>query len=182
MTTPPSNQPAPSLGPVLHRTYSSLVQGDVDLIGHIAYALYKRDKLKFCDQYEKAAGRQPTREELDVFIRGCNLDTRLSGYRSEAEVLLERFAEFQLEEAVAQLEDDYNKKLRTKLQEGKSWLRVIGEALVGNVAVALVWATLVLVFYVNKVGGDRVLKELSTLDVKSDAPALGAPSASSATK
>ena len=96
--------------------------------------------------------------------------------------MLERFAEFQLEEAVAQLEDDYNKKLRTKLQEGKSWLRVIGEALVGNVAVALVWATLVLVFYVNKVGGDRVLKELSTLDVKSDAPALGAPSASSATK
>jgi hypothetical protein len=179
----PINQPASLARPVVHRTYSSLVQGDVDLIGHIAYALYKRDKLKFCEQHQAATGNPPTTPELDIFIRGCNLDTRLSGYRSEAEILLERFAEFQLEEAVAQLQNDYNEKLLTKLQEGKSWTRVIGEALVGNFAVALLWAALILAFYVNKVGSDRVIKEVTSLDVKSGSPSVVVPdTAASAAK
>ena len=32
-------------GVVGHRTYSALVEDDTDLVGHVAYALYKRDKL-----------------------------------------------------------------------------------------------------------------------------------------
>jgi len=33
-----------------HLTYAKLVNDEGDRAGHVAYALYKRDKLKFIDQ------------------------------------------------------------------------------------------------------------------------------------
>lgn len=155
--------------PVQHKTYSALVPKDDDLVGHVAYALYKRDKLKFCEDYAAQNGGKPAGDpELAIFIQAANLATRLQGYRTEAERLLETMAEYQLEEAIEQIQADYNEKLLRKLSEAKSWGRSVLEALLGSVVVALVWGALVLVLYTNKVGPERVAKEIFGIDVRAD--------------
>ena len=161
---------APTSGPagfesISHSTYSTLVRGDADLIGHVAYALYKRDKLKFCDAFASKYGRRPSTDEVGVFIASSNLDTRIDGYRSQAETLLERMTEYQLEDAVTQIKADADASLLRKLSQAKPWGRSIAEALVGSVVVAVVWAALVLVLYTNKIGVDKVAKEIFDVDV-----------------
>ncbi|NML13858.1 hypothetical protein [Azohydromonas caseinilytica] len=153
--------------PTPHTTYSSLVESDADLVGHVAYAFYKRDKLKFCEHIRATHGRSPTQQEVDVFIQTCNLDTRLQGYRAEAEVLLERFTEYQLEDAVEEVRRESNERLAAKLSESKSWGRSIAEALVGSLFVAMMWALLVVLLYANKVGTDKMAKDIFSIDLNS---------------
>jgi hypothetical protein len=159
--------------PPAHKTYSSLVQAEDDLIGHVAYALYKRDKLAFVDSIKGNLNRPPDEAELAIFIVGCNLPARLQAYRAQAELLLERMTEFQLEGAIQEVQRLEREEYVAKLEKGKSWMRVIAEALVGSVVVAVVWAALVLVLYTNKIGADKVARDILSIDVTAK-PASGA--------
>ena len=145
---------------ISHTTYSALVQNNADLVGHVAYALYKRDKLKFCESFEVKHSRAASEDELSAFIHTCNLEARLNGYRAEAEKLLETMAEFQLEEAVKEIDRQKTEELARKLSESKSWLRSIAEAIVGSIVVALIWGALIFAVYANKFGPDRVFKDV----------------------
>lgn len=173
--------PAPEpRAPVVHRTYSSLVQGDFDLVGHVAYALYKRDKLKFCDEARARSGTPPTSDEIDVFIRTCNIDTRLIGFRSEAERLLESFTEFQIEDVTKEIQRQADEALLEALSRGKSLWRVVGEALLGSVAVAVVWAGIVVIVLLNKYGPSHVIDIVTKVEVTSTPDTMVSPKPSSA--
>lgn len=164
--------------PVDHKTYSALVPNELDLIGHVAYALYKRDKLKFCEEFRTKNGAPAGDAELSIFIQSANLQTRLQSYRTEAEGLLETMTEYQLEDAIAQIQADSDEKLLRKLSEAKSWGRTIAEALLGSFAVAVFWAALVFVVFANKVGVERMAKDIWNVDIGSSPqpakPASGA--------
>lgn len=160
-----------------HRTFGLLVQDDTDLVGHVAYALYKRDKIKFCDAELARTGQAATSDAVDAFIRACNLDTRVSSYRSEAERLLEQMTEYVLEDAIETIKRESQDELLEKLAQGKSWLRAIAENVVGSIVVALIWATIVLVVATNKVGADKVLGDVFDKDVADRKPATAASSA-----
>jgi hypothetical protein len=172
MIPPASEEAASQIG---HRTYAALVRDDADLIGHVAYALYKRDKLKFCDQ-ELARTKLPaTQLAIDTFIRGCNLDTRIAAYRFEAERLLEQMTEYVLEDAIEKQESEYQDRLVRELSASKPWSRTILESLVGSVVIALVWALIVVVISTSRVGFDQVLGDVWNKDIR-DRPAQTSPS------
>lgn len=160
-----------------HRTFSSLVQAENDFIGHVAYALYKRDKLKFCDQEsQRIGGGPPDPSVVDAFIRSCSIDTRIAAYRVEAERLLEQMTEFVLEDATTKLQEQFQEELVQKLREGKSWWRVIAESVVGSVFVAFVWAAIVVAIQMAKIGPDQVIGDLMGKEIKDKAP-TAAPAA-----
>ncbi|GAB3047176.1 hypothetical protein [Stenotrophomonas tumulicola] len=69
----------------VHLTYAKLVNDEGDMAGHVAYALYKRDKLKFIEAFRLEKGRHPSSVELEAFVVTANLALRVSAYRSEAE-------------------------------------------------------------------------------------------------
>lgn len=157
----PASEDGSGKGPAIaHNTYSSLVQADDDLVGHVAYALYKRDKLKFCDDVARNQGRAPSADELSIFIRSSNLETRLQGYRTSAEALLGTFTELQLEEVVGKIEADADQRLLRELRASKSWVRVIQEGLVVSIVVALVWTVLVAALYAARIGPQKMLSEV----------------------
>lgn len=166
---PRSGVPSPvaPVGVVLHKTYTALVKGDADLVGHVAYAFYKRDKLKFCDGVKSNKGRSATTEEIDAFIQVSNIDTRLDSYRSEAEKLLARVTELQLEDAVEEIQRDSNAKLARKLAEAKSWGRVCQEAIVGSFIVTALWALLGWCIYFSKANSiEQVAKDVFHVDIQ----------------
>lgn len=71
--------------------YKTLVTGPGDMVGALAYALYKEEKIQFIAEFEKAHHREPTDAELACFHQTSNLPARLASYQDRAQGLLEDF-------------------------------------------------------------------------------------------
>lgn len=131
-----------------HSTYSLLATNQTDMIGHVAYALYKRDKLLYCQRVHERHGRAPTDAEVQGFIDSTHV--RLESYRSEAEDLLGVFAaeafDGQLQEEIARVEGEY----RDKLEERRGFWKGVRENVVANLAAALITAGLILIVLLTR--------------------------------
>lgn len=163
--------------PNSHATYAALVQSDADMIGHVAYSLYKRDKLKFCEATASKRHRPVTREELDVFIESANLPTRLDSYRSEAENALQNFAQEVLTVELDGAEREFHRKLADELKVARSFWRAVGENLVANILAIAVTALVVLVLYGSRIGFVQLMGDVFGYEVK-ERPAVPLPQSS----
>jgi hypothetical protein len=77
----------------------------IDLINHVAYSLYKRDKLAFVTVIDEAYKRIPTKDEMGAFCMGSLLPDRIAAYRNEATELSRAFSEEVLSEAEIEVDD-----------------------------------------------------------------------------
>jgi len=143
-----------------HLTYAKLVNDEGDMAGHVAYALYKRDKLKFIDAFRLDKGRRPTEDELEAFIVTANLSLRVSAYRSEAEQSLEVFAQEVLGESTREIELRYQGELCRRLAERRSLPRAIAENLVANLLAAAVVALLAVILYGSRIGFANLIADV----------------------
>jgi hypothetical protein len=69
--------------------FESLVTSDADIVGLVAYSIYKQNKHDWLVAFEKAKGRQPNDGELSAYILGEGTPRRLAIYRHLAEATLE---------------------------------------------------------------------------------------------
>jgi hypothetical protein len=86
--------PAVEAGPHYNPIYEKLVDesGDgADLVGLVAYALYKRAKRNWARELRARRQRKPTAEELDAYVDTWTAD-RLEGVKSEAGAALAEYA------------------------------------------------------------------------------------------
>jgi hypothetical protein len=77
--------------------YSKLVEGDSDLIGHIAYSLYKKSKIEYIEK-KKTDGEALTDAELMPFNDFSSSQSSIDSYKIKAELILQGFIENVLEE------------------------------------------------------------------------------------
>ena len=68
--------------------YEKLVKDDSDLVGLIAYAIYKKHKIEFIEAIRNNEQRDPTEDEYQAFAISSNVDSQLLKYRTDAEQLL----------------------------------------------------------------------------------------------
>lgn len=142
---------APAEAPAVHKTYSAIVQDPHDLVGLIAYSLYKRQKLDFVEAHQSEHGCKPTADELKVLYQLVNMPDQIEALRTRSATLLEQVTEVVLEEAVQEMQKDFQAKLTSELKATKNFWRAVGENVVANlVAGALVILALVL-FYLSQV-------------------------------
>jgi len=87
-TNPPSDQ----AGGRAKGIFGALVSGDHDIVGLVAYALYKQSKLDWMGAFEKGHGRAPNEVELNSYIVGEGTSRRLATYRHLAETALENWS------------------------------------------------------------------------------------------
>lgn len=161
-----------SSGPVVHRTYAVFVQDKDDMVGHVAYALYKRDKLNFCESVRERHDRDATSTELDAFIHAANLQTRIQAYRVEAESALETMCEASLEVTFDQAQAAMDAELVRQLKEAKSWWRAVGENLVANLLAIAVTTLLVVLVYVSRYGGMKLLADTFGYEIREKPAAI----------
>ncbi|WP_194787916.1 hypothetical protein [Pseudomonas sp. UFMG81] len=84
--------------------YTDLVQSDVDLLGMIAYALYKRQKIEFIQGWRDRLGDDPSEVDRQHFHEISNSRYQLETYRNQAGELAEDFLNTSLEERAQELE------------------------------------------------------------------------------
>lgn len=68
--------------------YREIVTGDDDVVGLIAYGIYKKHKIEFITKVKNTLGREPTAEEFGSFIAASTTESQLRNYRSQAEIML----------------------------------------------------------------------------------------------
>jgi hypothetical protein len=68
--------------------FKKLVTADDDLVGLVAYGLYKQNKYDWLAAFEKSCGRRPTAEESRAYVVGEGTSRRVATYRQLAESAL----------------------------------------------------------------------------------------------
>ncbi|NHQ87490.1 hypothetical protein HA050_15335 [Iodobacter sp. HSC-16F04] len=88
--------------------YKELVQGPDDVVGALAYVLYKQQKIAFIETINTDLNRPPSEDELRSFHTYTLLPETLQGFTDRAEALADQFLEI---------------ALATKLQQAETLLR-----------------------------------------------------------
>lgn len=86
--------------------YSKLVDGKEDIIGHVAYSLYKGDKRKFIESYREKHGKYPTNDDVEKFVESVTIDTSIERYKMEAYGIISSFLSYALDETTDRIEKD----------------------------------------------------------------------------
>ena len=68
--------------------FASLVKGDSDITGLVAYSIFKQNELDWLQEFRTAKGREPTESEADSYIIGESTPRRLATYRHLADATL----------------------------------------------------------------------------------------------
>jgi hypothetical protein len=68
--------------------FTSLVKADGDIVGLVAYSIYKQNKLDWLLAFQRAIGREPNEQENMAYIIGEATPRRLATYRHLAESTL----------------------------------------------------------------------------------------------
>ncbi len=69
--------------------FGSLVTEDSDVVGLVAYSIYKQNKHDFLVAFSKARGREPNEVELTAYTMGESTPRRLAIYRHLAQATLD---------------------------------------------------------------------------------------------
>ena len=90
--------------------YSQIVEDDTDVIGHIAYALYKEQKIKFIEKKKDGdAEKHLSEEDWHHFNEVTCTDENIQRYRLQATEILQNFVDDALKETIKQIESDTKK-------------------------------------------------------------------------
>lgn len=123
--------------------YSALIKGDDDLVGHIAYSIYKSKKVAFIKDFKDQKLKEPSESDLESFHDTSR--QHLDSYLLEAKEILHTYTqatlsdyatgiENQAKEKVATARQNYITKLETSAERMKPrfWPGVI-QSLVGSI-------------------------------------------------
>ena len=68
--------------------YEKLVTSEDDVLGLIAYGMYKQHKIEFISKIKEDNNREPTQYEYNSFFAASTTESQLNNYRNQAEALL----------------------------------------------------------------------------------------------
>ena len=69
--------------------FTSLVTGDADIVGLVAYSIYKQNKYDWLQAYSRLQGRMPEPAEVHSYLLGESTARRLATYRHLAQAVLD---------------------------------------------------------------------------------------------
>lgn len=96
--------------------YSRLVENEFDVVGHIAYSIYKKQKIEYIEK-QKELGQEPTDSDLIPFNTLSSSNTSIETYRMKAELIVQGMIDNVMEEAIADIEEQAVKKQANILSE-----------------------------------------------------------------
>lgn len=174
--------------------YSRLVTAPDDIIGIIAYARYKQQKIEWITAFkEKHEGSDPGDVDLEPFHSLTNTETALTGYRRQAKEILDEYLSKSIEQASLEISESYNEILlgelknvearyadatrplmgqflsfaKSELKEMKPgfWSGVTQNVL-ANIVILIITALILLVLWSLKASPAQVLGDVFGYDVK----------------
>jgi len=91
--------------PAYNPAYERLVQSDDDLVGLVAYGLYKQSKRDWIKRFFDRNGASPSNEQLMDYVDRYS-DVDLMRFRDQAEDMMLRFAEVMVEDRAPAIREE----------------------------------------------------------------------------
>lgn len=110
--------------------YKELVTAEDDLVGLIAYGIYKKHKIEFITKIKKEYDREPNEGECQSFFAASTTESQLKNYRSQAETLLSEMVGNIANEELARYEGEmlrnYKQEITSCLPSNKQtfWISI----------------------------------------------------------
>lgn len=87
-SAPPKVEASDDRNPI----FEMLVSGDDDIVGLVAYSIYKQNKRDWLMAFNKSRGREPDDDEVASYIIGDSTPRRIATFRHLAQAALDRRA------------------------------------------------------------------------------------------
>lgn len=137
------------MGKAYNWIYRELVENEDDVVGAIAYSLYKRHKIEYIYQCEQETGAPPTSEQLAEFHRISSSQTSLDHYRYQADMLLSNLLNFATENIASEMQRQqkeviYNEiqrlldPIQAEIAKKKNWTQLALDAVVSVIGTIVV--------------------------------------------
>lgn len=96
--------------------FSRLVEDKNDLVGLIAYGIYKQHKIEFIQSFkDENDGQEPSEDDYKSFAMASCTDASISQYRKTAEILLQQLTLTAAREEINNFEDDMLRQYRAEI-------------------------------------------------------------------
>lgn len=98
--------------------YTRLVEDEYDLIGLIAYGLYKQHKIEFIKSFcQEHPGQEPTEDDCMAFAITTCAESQIKQYRESAEKLLQQITLEAAKEEIKVFEDEMLRNYQTEIRD-----------------------------------------------------------------
>ena len=147
--------------------YSKLVKDKNDILGIIAYSIYKRQKIEFLNKYKaEHDGEEAPREEAYAFKELSNSDTQLEFYKTQSVHLANEFLEEMLSETLEDAEKDFSSRVHRELVGIKhSFWSGVFQSLVGSVLFVLFAGIIVFFSWSANQGTEKVIESIFNVEI-----------------
>lgn len=96
--------------------YKKLVDDDNDIIGHIAYSIYKKDKIDYV-QSKKKSNEDIKNKDLISFHEFSSSSSSLEAYKMKAEIVMQSFIENTIGEITDEIQEELKENQSEQLRE-----------------------------------------------------------------
>lgn len=148
--------------------YKKLVTDHNDVLGALAYVLYKEQKIRYIEKFVADEGHQPDDNDFEEFHRITNLDDSLVGYQERADVLLEKFLDNTLAEQLRELSKQMHDDAVVRAVQSGFW-QGVGQNVVAGLVTMLMTFGLILAAWMYSVGPDKILSGAAKKYLSTDA-------------
>lgn len=152
--------------------FSKLLQEPDDLVGLLAYGIYKNEKIAYIEAFKTKHLRGPSDEELDTFHE--HSIARMDQYRTIAESklsdLLDELISDQTEQTKKELESKYKEDIKRDIAKAKTgWLPAIAQSFIGSVFFVIAIGASVFIMLGWRDGTNYLIRESARI-LTGDAP------------
>jgi hypothetical protein len=164
-SAPPAHTAAPltPVPPGGHTVYTSIVKHDEDLVGLIAYSLYKQDKLAFREKQRADIGRDATPEELMAFARGVCLPGQVAAYRQRATIILQQMYDDLLGVQTEEIEGKYKAQYIEELKKKHPFWESVWEHVVASILLIAFGGLIALIYAGQHAGWPQMVSNVFNL-------------------
>lgn len=139
-----------------NRAYEQLVSGDDDLVGLIAYSLYKKDKRDFYIGWQEQHGAPPQADHVRAFTATVLTLAQQLRYRTAARDMIDAYAKTVSDAEKPLIEkgavtDRFEEAVR-KVEDSVRWYRQIPAGIVAGIVIAAIIVAVVAVLGYAHIG------------------------------
>ena len=149
-----------------NRAYEQLVSGDDDLIGLIAYSLYKKDKRDFYIGWQEQHGSPPQADHVRAFSATVLTLGQQLRYRTAARDMIDAYAKTVADAEKPLIEKgavtERFEEAARKVEESIRWYRQIPAGIVAGIVLAVVLVAVVTVLGYAEIGPVAQMERTTT--------------------
>lgn len=125
--------------------YSKLVSGRDDVVGMLAYSIYKQHKIEFIEDFKKSKnGTAPTDSDIENFIMSSVTPSQLDKYRESAVTILSETVADAVQDELSNIDYDFKKSMEPVV---KKHTYSAGKTILLNVIGSFVFSIILVIIF-----------------------------------